>query len=253
MGEKLSATDVLLVEDDEIFAEEISGYLSSHGLNVEHANTIEQAFERISKKKPNVIVLDQFVGPTDTLSMIAQIRQTFHGGLMFLTGNAESTDRIVGLELGADDFVSKLVSPREILARLRCLLRRPQDFLELQDSDSENDDRATANGADRPLGKWVLDTNRHELFGPDGKPVHLTSAEFGTLRHLNANRGQPVSRDDLSRAVLHRRFDAFDRSIDNLVSRLRKKFEALDPTCRALKTVRGEGYVFVGFDDDGGR
>jgi two-component system OmpR family response regulator len=102
----------------------------------------------------------------------------------------------------------------------------------------------------QPTNKWVLDTSRHELFGPDGQLVHLTSAEFGTLRHLNAHKGQPVSRDDLSRVVLHRRFDALDRSIDNLVSRLRKKFETLDPTCRVLKTVRGEGYVFLGFDGD---
>jgi DNA-binding response OmpR family regulator len=247
MGPNTHPNDVLLVEDDNTFAEELSLYLSSHGIEVFHASSMEIAFERLAEKTPDVIVLDQFLGSTDTLSVIRRLRQEYSGGVMFLTGNAESTDRIVGLEMGADDFVSKLISPREILARLRSLLRRPRAFV-------ANDDQAPGEAAPGRraghTGRWVLDTNRHELFGPDGKLVHLTSAEFGTLRHLNAHKGQPVSRDDLSRAVLHRRFDALDRSIDNLVSRLRKKFEALDPSCRVLKTVRGEGYVFVGFDDD---
>ena len=244
MGQQLSPSDVLLVDDDDTFAEELSNYLTSHGFDVDHSRSMDEAFDRISSKMPDVIVLDQFLGTTDTLSVIGQLRQEFGGGLMLLTGNAESTDRIVGLELGADDFVSKLTSPREILARLRSLLRRPQGVIPAAAEENETNDHQ-AHG-----GRWILDTSRHELFGPDGQLVHLTSAEFGTLRHLNAHKGQPVSRDDLSRAVLHRRFDALDRSIDNLVSRLRKKFETLDPTCRVLKTVRGEGYVFVGFDHD---
>jgi two-component system OmpR family response regulator len=247
MGQQFSPNDVLLVDDDDTFAEELGAYLISHGFEVDRSKTMEQAFERITNNMPDIVILDQFLGTVDSLSMINQLRQQFSGGLMVLTGNVESTDRIVGLELGADDFVSKVISPREILARLRSLLRRPQAY-----ANSASEEVLMADN--RPhIGRWVLDTSRHELFGPDGQLVHLTSAEFGTLRHLNAHKGQPVSRDDLSRAVLHRRFDALDRSIDNLVSRLRKKFESLDPNCRVLKTVRGEGYVFVGFDHDEAR
>jgi len=244
MGQELFPNDILLVDDDDTFAEELSAYLSVHGFAVDLAQSMDEAFERIAIKSPNIVILDQFLGTVDSLSMIRQLRRHFPGGLMILTGNAEPTDRIVGLELGADDFVSKLTSPREIVARLRSLQRRSQNLA------AQHEDAPPAKASAR-AGKWVLDTSRQELFAPDGRLVHLTSAEFGTLRHLNANKGKPVSRDDLSRAVLHRRFDALDRSIDNLVSRLRKKFEALDPTCRVLKTVRGEGYVFVGFDHDG--
>ncbi len=245
MGQKLSPNDILLVEDDDTFAEELSVYLNVHGFAVDVAGSMDEAFDCISAKSPDLVILDQFLGTVDSLSMIRQLRQLFRGGLMILTGNAEPTDRIVGLELGADDFVSKLTSPREVVARLRSLLRRSQNLA------AQEEDAPPAEAPARH-GKWIFDTSRQELFAPDGQLVHLTSAEFGTLRHLNAHKGQPVSRDDLSRAVLHRRFDALDRSIDNLVSRLRKKFEALDPTCRVLKTVRGEGYVFVGFDRDGG-
>jgi DNA-binding response OmpR family regulator len=243
MGQQLSPSDVLLVDDDYTFAEEITTYLRSHGFAVDHSGSMDQALAHIADKMPDIVILDQFLGPVDSLSMIGQLRTRFSGGLMVLTGNSESTDRIVGLELGADDFVSKLTSPREILARLRSLLRRPQSLV-------GTSDKAPAAESQARSGRWVLDTTRHELFAPDGQLVHLTSAEFGTLRHLSAHKGQPVSRDDLSRVVLHRRFDALDRSIDNLVSRLRRKFESFDPTCRVLKTVRGEGYVFVGFDSD---
>lgn len=246
MGQKLSPSDLLLVDDDETFAEELSSYLSVHGFAVESCGSMEEAFDRISVRSPDIMILDQFLGALDSLSMIRRLRRRFLGGLMILTGNAEATDRIVGLELGADDFVSKLTSPREIVARLRSLLRRSQNLTTAQEDAPPAPTRAS--GAP---GKWILDMSRQELYAPDGRLVHLTSAEFGTLRYLNAHKGQPVSRDDLSRAVLHRRFDALDRSIDNLVSRLRKKFETLDPTCRVLKTVRGEGYVFVGFNHDG--
>jgi len=244
MGQKLSPNDILLVDDDDMFAEELSAYLNVHGFAVDLARSMDETFERISVKSPDIVILDQFLGAVDSLSMIRQLRRRFLGGLMILTGNAEPTDRIVGLELGADDFVSKLTSPREVVARLRSLQRRSQNPAMRQEEDVQ-----PANAPERS-GRWVLDMSRQELFAPDGRLVHLTSAEFGTLRHLNAHKGKAVSRDDLSRAVLHRRFDALDRSIDNLVSRLRKKFEALDPTCRVLKTVRGEGYVFVGFDHE---
>src|SRR6185312_7599160 len=225
MGQQLSPSHLLLVDDDETYAEELSSYLGVHGFAVESCGSMEEAFDRISAKTPDIVILDQFLGTLDSLSMIRRLRRRFMGGLMILTGNAEPTDRIVGLELGADDFVSKLTTPREIVARLRSLLRRSQNL-----AASQEDGPAPAK-APAVAGKWVLDMSRQELYAPNGRLVHLTSAEFGTLRHLNAHRGQAVSREDLSHAVLHRRFDALDRSIDNLVSRLRKKFEALDPAC----------------------
>jgi DNA-binding response OmpR family regulator len=242
MDQKLSTNEILLVEDDPSFAEELSQYLSSHGMNVDHCENISQALLSISQKIPNVIVLDQFVGEVDTISILTELRSQYYGGLVFLSGNTEPTDRVVGLELGADDFISKMTPPREILARLRSLIRRHQEV-------TDHNDNPTPNKPSR-AGKWVLDTMRHELFNPDGDIVHLTSAEFGILRHLNSRRGEPVSRDELSQAVLHRPYNPLDRSIDNLISRLRKKFEAFDTSGRLLKAIRGEGYIFVGFDED---
>ena len=246
MENNLAATDILIVDDDPTYAEELCSYLLSHGLDVSHVASIEEATKRIAENPPYVLVLDQFIGSTDTLGVLNAMRRSFHGGLMVLTGNNDETDRVVGLELGADDFVSKLVSPREVLARLRSLLRSHKGAATTSASPN-----APSPGRPAPVsGRWSLNLARHELFSPDGALVHLTSAEFATLRCLSAEEGSTVSRDDLSKAVLRRPYHPLDRSIDNLVSRLRKKLEDIDPKCRAVKSVRGEGYVFVGFDQD---
>jgi two-component system OmpR family response regulator len=185
MGQKLSPNDILLVDDDDMFAEELSAYLNVHGFAVDLARSMDETFERISVKSPDIVILDQFLGAVDSLSMIRQLRRRFLGGLMILTGNAEPTDRIVGLELGADDFVSKLTSPREVVARLRSLQRRSQNPAMRQEEDVQ-----PANAPERS-GRWVLDMSRQELFAPDGRLVHLTSvvkamsSSASTTRVLN--------------------------------------------------------------------
>lgn len=235
---------VLLVEDDPVFAEELSQYLSEHGIRCEVAPTTGEALARIEAETPQGVVLDQFVGQTDTLIWLSRLRVRYSGAVMFLSANEEVTDRILGLEMGAADFVSKTIQPREILARIRSLVRRSS-------AKASEASPVRASTSPRP-GQWYLDTERLELFRPDGAMVHLTTAEFETLRTLHESRGVTVSRDDLMRSVLGRNFAPLDRSIDNVVSRLRKKLQAAGNSGRLIKAVRGNGYLFVGFPSEGG-
>jgi len=234
---------ILLVEDDVAFAEELSQYLGAHGIFVIHVSSTEEAMEQILSEMPIGVILDQFVGATDTLAWLSDLRRRYQGGIMFLSANPEVTDRIVGLEMGAADFVSKTTLPREILARVRSLIRRS----------GERAPAASVPAAQLPTrrsprpGHWFLDPTQMELFRPDGSLAQLTSAEFAIMRYLDSCRGRTVSRDELVEAILHRRYDPLDRSIDNLISRLRKKLDAFEHAGRLIKSVRGEGYVFVGF------
>jgi DNA-binding response OmpR family regulator len=235
------AGHILLVEDDEVFAEELGQYLAAHGIRTEHARTTDEAMESLLAEQPLGVILDQFVGETDTLVWFTRLRTRYSGGVMFLSANQEITDRIVGLEMGAADFVSKTTMPREILARVRSLIRRPPDS------------PAVDQGAPQPSrspkpGHWYLDSNQLELFRPDGAVVHLTGAEFETLRYLDNARGRTVSRDELVKAVLRRNYSPLDRSIDNVISRLRKKLDTFEHAGRRIKAVRGGGYIFVGFN-----
>ncbi|MDE2514849.1 MAG: response regulator transcription factor [Rhodospirillales bacterium] len=224
----------------------MSQYLGMHGIIVDHSSTFDAAMERLATTQPHVVVLDQFLGTVDTLTQLAAVREKFPGALMFLTGNSDATDRVMGLEMGADDYASKNIPPREILARLRCLMRRPQLASPCL-PEAETPTPAPA----RPLpGHWFLDTQRRELYRPDGERAHLTTAEFAMLQCLNANVGRPVSRDELSMTVLRRPYNPLDRSIDNIISRLRKKLSGYDQGGRLIMSVRGDGYVFVGFDAD---
>jgi len=232
---------VLLVEDDVGFASELRNYLNAHGIRTIHATSTDAALEQLDAESPAGIILDQFVGKTDTLSWLGQLRARYQGGIMFLSGNDEVTDRIVGLEMGAADFVNKSVMPRELLARVRALIRRPAEgdvAKPLPVTESRNPN----------LGKWHLDVQKMELFRPDGSIVPLTGAEFETLRYLDSRQGHAVSRDELAKVVLHRNYNPLDRSVDNLIFRLRKKLSTSGQASRRIKTVRGDGYVFVGFD-----
>jgi DNA-binding response OmpR family regulator len=191
---------------------------------------------------PQLVVLDQFVGDQDSLTILAQLRKGYLGGVVVLTGNDEQVDRVIGLELGADDFVSKAQPAREILARLRAVLRRAMPPAELPVAPA-----VPARDA-KPAAAWTFDTRRRELLAPGGTAVSLTAMEFELLAYLHAREGTVVSRDELSEAILRRKFSPLDRSLDNLVARIRAALKPFEGDRNAIKSVRGAGYVFVGFD-----
>lgn len=240
----LLETSVLLVEDDDAFAEEIADYLGSHGLRVVRTPTLDGIMGQMRDLAPHLILLDQFVGDQDSLTILAQLRKNYPGGVVVLTGNEEQIDRVIGLELGADDFVSKSQPPREILARLRAVLRRVTASNDLASHAGPPQQTPASSG-------WTFDTRRRELLAPGGIAMSLTSMEFELLAYLHAREGTVVSRDELSEAILRRRFSPLDRSLDNLVARIRSALKPFEGERNAIKSVRGAGYVFVGFDAAG--
>jgi DNA-binding response OmpR family regulator len=235
--------DVLLVEDDDSFAQEIGEYLQNHGLTSTRISGLDNLGEDIRRLGPRVVLLDQFIGGSDALILLPQLRTVYAGGLVVLTANRDETDRIVALELGADDFIVKTQPPREILARVRAVMRRSAQII-------VPTDRADVL-ADEPGSRrsWLIDLSRRALFAPDGTQVHLTSTEFELLAYLSARTGQTAPRAELYAAILRRpAYGSDDRAIDNLVSRVRAALAPFLPHHNPIKSMRGVGYIFVGLE-----
>ncbi len=235
--------DVLLVEDDDSFAQEIGEYLQNHGLTSTRIASLQDLSEQIRLVAPRVVLLDQFVGGRDVLTMLSQLRALYAGGLVVLTANPDETDRVVGLELGADDFIVKTQPPREILARLRAVIRRS--------TPAGGPEEAPDPPAETHLGPsgWIIDLGRRTLITPGGAPVHLTSTEFELLAYLAARVGQTATRAELYAAILRRPpYGSDDRAIDNLVSRVRAALAPFLLQHNPIKSMRGIGYIFVGLE-----
>ncbi|MBN8874540.1 MAG: response regulator transcription factor [Rhodospirillales bacterium] len=233
--------DVLLVEDEDSYADELGEYLQNHGMTSTRMSRLDHLCEEVQQIAPRVVLLDQFVHGTDALVLLPQLRAAFAGGIVLLTGNRDQTDRVVGLELGADDFIVKTQPPREILARLRAVIRRSTPTLAAE---------GAATGASGEDGaRWRIDLERRALYTPAGEQVHLTSTEFELLGYLSPRIGRPVSRADLYTAILRRPpTGPDDRAIDNLVSRLRAALAPFMGRHNPIRSMRGVGYVFVGLD-----
>ena len=236
MGEA-GITTICLVEDDPAFAEELIHYLSNYGMKIVWLQTLAELEAQLPVLQPDALLLDQFVSGLDALTMIVRLRASYAGGIMVLTGNQEVLDRIVALETGADDFVSKLLGAREILARLRSVLRRAQQPATFPPPQPEV-----------TPGRWRIYPAKHELWAPDGTLVRMSVTEFRALMMLIDNSLAVVSRSDLSAAILHRPFRPLDRSIDNLLSRIRKLIEHHTNGVPVIRSVRGLGYMFTGLD-----
>jgi two-component system OmpR family response regulator len=220
---------IVLLEDDADFAAELSEYLRRHGFDVRHVTTLPDLLAALAAEPPDLLVLDQFLAVGDALAELPAIRGVYSGGLVFLTGNTDATDRVLGLELGADDFMVKTTPPREIVARLRSVIRR----------------------ANRQPSGWTIDRDRRTVIDPSGRDVHLTAAEFAMLAMLDQSRGEAVSRELISQTVLHRPHTSSDRAVDNLVLRVRSKLATSGVSGEVIKSVRSAGYVFVGFPPSG--
>jgi DNA-binding response OmpR family regulator len=224
-----AATEALVyvIDDQREWADELSSIVGRYGYRIRTGYDWQDLESLLAEEQPDAILLDQHLGKVDTVSRLAQLRQMTRAAIIVITANNSEVDRVLGLETGADDFIVKPVSGREVIAWLRARLRRPNEV-----------------PAEAPGWRFVEQTR--SLFRPNGQPIHLTTAEFELLQALVRNQGQPVPREDLSKLAFGRVWRFGDRSVDNAIVVLRRKLgdERVDG---CIRTVRGVGYVFVGF------
>ena len=225
---------VLIVDDERDILDPLASYISKNGFRVSKARDAAAARDIIAAHSIDVALVDIMMPGEDGLSLTGFIRATSKIAVILLTARAEETDRIVGLELGADDYVTKPFSPRELVARIRAVLRRTTD------------DRVKAPDADAyAFGDWVLRTGERELVDKDGHAVSLSTGEYNLLLALVTHPKRVLTRDQLLDLSQHREMGAFERSIDNHISRLRKKVEADPGDPKLIKTVWGGGYTLA--------
>jgi two-component system OmpR family response regulator len=226
---------ILIVDDDRELRQLLTAFLGRHGFRVDAAADGRAMAKLLEAGRFDLIVLDLMLPGEDGLALCRRLRATSRLPIIMLTALAEETDRIVGLEMGADDYVVKPFSPRELLARIKAVLRRTGEVL----------DRPEGEGNTLVFDGWRLDLARREVHSPDGVLMPLTGGEFDLLAAFAQHPQRVLSRDQLLDLTKGRLAGVYDRSIDVQLSRLRRKIEA-DPNDPALiKTVRGGGYLFA--------
>ena len=232
----MSETDInlLLVDDEAALREPLAEYLSRQGFSVTQAASAAEARSRIRDNTPDIVLLDIMMPGEDGLSLCRHLVEARSIPTIFLTARGEATDRIVGLEIGADDYVVKPFEPRELVARIRSVLRR------------------ATRGAP-PVGEseifefegWKLDPLKRRLVDPEGAVVAISSVEFRLLLAFVEHPRQVLDRDRLLDMVQGREAHLFDRAVDNQVSRLRRKIEADSRNPQLIQTVWGGGYMLA--------
>ena len=227
---------VLIVDDDAQIRQLASRFLREHGHRVTAARDAREMRLALETGTVDVVVLDVMLPGTSGLELCREIRKTSAMPIIMLTALGSETDRIVGLEIGADDYVAKPFNPRELLARINALLRRSRAHLT----------HATPGaGSHLSFDGWVVDTRRRELTDPNGVVVDLSTGEYNLLQTFLEYPQRVLTRDQLMDAAKHRTATGFDRAIDIQVSRLRKKIDTSPDGQAMIKTIRGLGYMFV--------
>jgi two-component system, OmpR family, response regulator len=227
---------ILVVDDQKEICEVVQQYLSSEGYRVSVANDGAGMRRVMDGAEVDLVILDLMLPGEDGLTLARQLREESTVGIIILTGRGETVDRIIGLEMGADDYLPKPFHLRELLARVKAVLRRAQD----RTGDSPHPTRSRAHFAG-----WNLDLSSRELLSPNGEEVRLTTGEFDLLAAFVNNANQVLSRDRLLDLARNREAGPFDRTIDVQVGRLRRKLEDDPQNPSMIKTVRGSGYIFT--------
>jgi DNA-binding response OmpR family regulator len=231
---ELAGTRAILIDDDERLNALVTSYLQRFGVSVRAFAHPETGFQALKSDCPDIVILDVMLPDIDGFTLCRKIREASRVPIVMLTARGDVTDRIVGLDLGADDYLAKPFEPRELLARIQAVLRRGRSI--------EPSERIRIGALDVNCAKRSASI--------DGNDLALTSVEFELLALLIQNRGRILSRDRIMDQIRGIEWDAFDRSIDVHISRLRQKLGD-DPKRPAfIRTVRGSGYIFVGGDDE---
>lgn len=228
---------ILVVDDARDIRDPLVRYLGQNGYRATGAENAAAARRILKTNAIDLIVLDIMMPGEDGLQLCRSLRSASDVPIILLTARSEDVDRIVGLEMGADDYVAKPFNPRELVARISAVMRRTNTLPR-----GQRNPQAQRIGFDR----WVLDTGLRELIGPDGVAAPLSSGEYKLLLAFLERPKMSLSRDQLLDLTQGRSAEAFDRSIDNAVSRLRRKVETDPKNPKLIKTVWGGGYVFVG-------
>ena len=235
--ENMTSTDhVLVVDDDLEIRSLLRDYLQKNGYRVTAVGDGKGMWAAIDDARPDLIVLDVMLPGEDGLTLCRDVRARSQIPIIMLTARGEETARIVGLEMGADDYVAKPFSPRELLARIKSVMRRTRALPDNLQPDAARSIR---------FAGWTLDVATRNLVSPAGVVVALSGTEFKLLRIFLAHPDRVLNRDQLIDLMLSRDASPFDRSIDVQVSRLRHRLEEDAKEPAIIKTVRGEGYVFA--------
>jgi DNA-binding response OmpR family regulator len=229
---------ILIVDDEPEVRDTIREYFELSGFQVYVAGDGESMREVVARHHVDVVLMDLNLPGEDGLTLTRQLRSSHGAGVIMLTAAGETIDRIIGLEVGADDYVSKPFEPREVLARVRSVMRRLRDR-------SSAAAPAPAESAVVQLGACRLDLAAHRMYNAKGDEVALTSMEFDLLKAFAESPNRVLSREQLMDLAHHRNAEAFDRSIDLRIMRIRRKIEKDPEHPEVLKTVRGAGYMFV--------
>jgi len=224
-------TKVLIIDDDETLCERLKTYFSQYDISLVVANTPSVGLDLLSSQSPSLILLDVMLPEIDGFSLCKQIRSDHDLPIIMLTARGELTDKVLGLEIGADDYLAKPFEPRELVARIQVLLRRKvttqveQEIWKFEDLD--------------------IYPQHHKVI-LDGEEIKLTGMEFNLLKLMASNPGRVFNRDEILNELKGIDADVFSRSIDILMSRVRQKLGDNPQQVRFIKTLRGLGYTFVG-------
>jgi DNA-binding response OmpR family regulator len=227
---------ILVVDDQQEICDLVREYLTDEGFRVSTANDGTGLRDEMARGPVDLVILDLVLRGEDGLQLARELRNGSDIGIIMLTGRGETVDRIIGLEMGADDYLSKPFHLRELLARVRSVLRR---------GSTRGADRSGAPRAQIRFAGWSLDLASRELLSPAGEEVRLTTGEFELLAAFVNHANQVLSRDRLLDLSRHREAGPFDRTIDVQVGRLRRKLEDDPKNPAMIKTVRGGGYIFT--------
>lgn len=230
---------ILVVEDDAFVQKALRMYLEGEGYRISTCDNGEDMHAIMASDPADLAIMDLKLPNDDGFELTRQLRDKYSVGIIILTSKDDSVDRVVGLEIGADDYVTKPWDERELLARIRSVMRRVTERRNNERGGNDGEQRfATFNG-------WTLNLDSRELRSENDAKIELTSGEFSLLNEFIDKAGRVLSRDHLLSAIYKRDWEPFDRSIDVLVTRLRHKIEADSRHPEIIKTVRGTGYMFA--------
>ncbi|WP_277053442.1 response regulator transcription factor [Pseudoalteromonas marina] len=224
---------ILLVEDDASLAQWVAEYLTEQGYTTHVCHRGDEVVSQVKTLNPNILLLDIMLPGQDGISVCRELRSFYNAPIIMLTARDEEMDEVIGLEVGASDYIMKPVRPRALLARIKAALRQSSEPNKLEKVESTIS-----------VGSLNINTeSRNVKF--NGEDINISSAEYLLLHYLASNAGQVVSRDAVFKATKGREYDGLDRSVDVLISALRKKFSDDPQNPEKIKTIWGRGYLLV--------